>query len=362
MKISNLFFKQKEFYCNNFQVFVGAALVIFLICFSNVQGESPNQTFITLNNSKARPVAMGGAFFSITGDLETIYYNPAGFELTDKKFAENGFYFFLNPTLPPVVWGHPEDFGYDEKLKGKDIFSSLQYLIPSVVYQRQFLIIGITKFEETLLKKPGDKFFDSGDLYHNNYSAGFISLKLANRVNLGATYVAYSRKTKNGSEKKWGGSYGLLIHPGNNTSIGITYFDIPTSFSQVRVPIERIENETINIGFSYNMSPRILVSVDMRNVNEPDKDLSKEMHYGIEGEFLPHTAFRAGYYREKDSMTNLKKDVFSFGIGLIDMNKFRQRVKRLLHSDFIIDYALLSKKDTGAEISLWHFLNVNIRL
>jgi len=353
--------KQMHIFCyGRFLASVFCIFILQIVYYSYAAGDSPSHSFVTLNNTKARPLALGGAFFSLKGDIETVFYNPAGFELLNPQWAK-GFTVFINPVLPFVVWRHSENFDYGKELNVKDFLSSLRYLFPAFIYMNKSINLGVLCYEEALQRGSSERFFESEYFHNNSYTAGFASIWLAKRVRLGATGVAYTRRTPNGSVQKWGGSYGLLIQPSNRTSIGIAYFDMPPDFAQFRNPLEHIEDESINVGISFQYNPRFIFSVDIRNVSEPEKKFSKEIHFGLEGNIYKHTTLRTGYYSEKIGDSSEHLNVFSFGIGLIDLNEFRPNMKRLLHRDYLLNYAVLGQR-VDSDISWWHFLNIHFRL
>ena len=74
-------------------------LSVNIICVS-----AQNNRFVTLSHVKARPLAMGGAFTAVEGDLAAINFNPAAFSLFEVKKPKR-FTFFFEPCRADY-WDH----------------------------------------------------------------------------------------------------------------------------------------------------------------------------------------------------------------------------------------------------------------
>ena len=88
--------------------FVG--LFLFLL-FAPLCLFAQSSRFFTLSNVKARPLAMGGAFMSITDDVASIDFNPAGYFLSENEDSRH-VHLFLNPVSPFVHGLNKSELGW----------------------------------------------------------------------------------------------------------------------------------------------------------------------------------------------------------------------------------------------------------
>ena len=89
---------------------------------------SQTKYFFTLSNQNARPLALGGAFFSVEDDIASINYNPGTVSLYSINKV-NKFTFFFNPVLPLVSIKNHEDFGYKEPYRAGDVIDKFKYVL-----------------------------------------------------------------------------------------------------------------------------------------------------------------------------------------------------------------------------------------
>ena len=318
--------------------------------------------FVTLSNLNARPLALGGAFFSAEDDIASIHYNPSTVLLysADRKAK---FTFFVNPILPFVSMKNPEYFG--KKNGARNIFDSFKYFIKGVIYSRESVILGVLFHEESLYNiKQSEKFFSPENFRYNNYSTFIVNIKLAKRMSFGVNGTSYSQIAPDGRviKGKWGTSYGIFMQPGSNYSIGIAYIDMPSGFSEYRKRMERISDETINAGISYKFRNHTTLYFDIRNINEETQTPDKEIHFGMENNYIKHFSLRCGYFHSKKTETTEKKDVYSLGFGLVDFNNFCNIENRFTHNNFAFNYCAIFEKYYDNEYIVWHFLSLNIRI
>src|SRR4030065_1661472 len=98
MKSTNLLSVLNLIRSSNYMRFFKITYFLVIFCTLNVfpQHRGDNLSFqgITLeNNTGTRALAMGNAFTSITGDVLSVYYNPAGLaDLTKFQISVSGNY------------------------------------------------------------------------------------------------------------------------------------------------------------------------------------------------------------------------------------------------------------------------------
>ena len=123
------------------------------------------------------------------------------------------------------------------------------------------------------------------------------------------------------------------------------------------LPFERLADETMNVGISYNPLPGTILSIDVRNLTEEKKENSREFHFGFEQNIFSLAAIRGGYFKERFNNSNY----YSFGIGLIDSNLLFKKFNRFFHHDFIINYAFIYQ-EKKYEFSRCHFFSLLFRI
>jgi len=317
--------------------------------------------FITLSHVKARPLAMGGAFTAVEGDLAAINFNPAAFSLYKLKKSKR-ITFFLNPVAPIV--GAIENKmlfqGSDSKIN--DYLFSLGLLLKSVSLSLGSIDFTFLLSEEGLNLPDtfvNEKFFRVSG-FRQNYSHTFATrLKLADKVSFGGSAsVLFGSQEADPLEREvgFGFSYGILLKPEKGLSIGVSFFNIPDSLKEFRLQSERIVDESVNIGVSYQPFKGTLLSIDIRNLGEEGSEVVREFHFGLEQVILSHVAIRGGYFSKGGG-----DNVFSGGIGLLDWNTIFDSENVFSHPNFVLNYAFVYEK-TGMVNDRRHFLSFLIRL
>ena len=194
--------------------------------------------------------------------------------------------------------------------------------------------------------------------YFKTFSNSFVAkIFLAEQVSFGVAADLIHYNMNDGDEWAAGFSYGILLQPDSGLNVGLVYHDLPNDFTDARLAFDRVVDETINLGFSYNIFTGTWLSADIRNISEEQKDLVREIHGGIEQNLFSFLALRGGYYRDKLD----KADVLSCGIGLFDLNSLFKTADVFNHQNYALNYAFILKKGNAVE-ERWHYLSFMIRL
>jgi len=335
-------------------------VVAFIVILLSVEAASAQQNyFVTLSTARARPLAMGGAYSSIEDDIASASYNPATLSLYkfDKSFRTT---FYLNPIAPATL--------FYEKLKNNQqnvpdqnqMLKISALLVKAFVVTTRFLDLAFV-FNEQILdttRLVGQKnFFQDCGLLTNNYHSFIARLKLADRVSLGTSASLFTRKVADKIERGWGVSYGILLKPSTRMNVGLAFVYYPTNMKNIRLPLERLSDQTMNIGISYRLTSSTTVSFDLRNLTEDDRNNVREAHFGFEQRAFSIFAIRGGYFQEKFT----RRQTFSGGIGLVDSNLFFKTENRFDHSQFMLNYSFVYQKDHSRD-SIWHVLSLLIRI
>ena len=315
--------------------------------------------FVALSSVKARPLAMGGAFTSIRDDLSAMDYNPAAFDLyqSEKIFRLT---VFFNPVAPVVVAKDHRRLSVSSRSNWTDAFISLGSLVKAVTFSMNSFTAGFLFAEQslgtTLTRKDRRVLSADGFLDHHSNSA-VVNLRLAERVSIAlATSLYYQTE---GQKRQWGlgSSYGVLLKTARKVRVGVAYIDLPKKMPDYRATGERILDETVNFGVSYEPDTRTLLSADIRNLTEEERRITREVHLGAERVLFSQVALRVGYYRKKID----RKNVFSCGLGLMDGNHWVEQGNQFGHPNFCFNYAFVY--DSGPDgPQRWHFASLIIRM
>ncbi len=334
---------------------------IFVLSIKIICIFSQDNQFITLSHAKSRPLAMGGAFTAVEGDLAAINFNPAAFSLYQANKSKR-ITFFLNPVGPVIGAIENKALFHGSGSKIDDYLFSLGLLLKSVS-----LSLGSIDFSfllsEAGLNLPNtfvdEKVFRVSGFRQNHSHTFAARLKLADRVSFGGSAsVLFGSEEADPFERKtgFGFSYGILLKPEKGLNIGVSFFNMADSLKEFRLQSERIVEESVNLGVSYQPFSTTLFSLDVRNLGEEGKEAVREFHFGLEQVILSHLAIRGGYFFKGDG-----DNVFSGGIGLFDWNTMFDSENVFSHPNFVFNYAFVYE-ETGILNDRRHFLSILLRL
>ncbi len=303
---------------------------------------------------------MGGAVTSVEGDIESVLFNPAAVSLY-KGGSGRHLTLFINPISAAAVGIKGSDLFQGRGSKIDDALMALSLVVKSAVFTSGDLQLGVLMGEEGIgsagTLNRSEPFAVDG--YRQNHShALYGRLRLADQVSIGAAaHLIYQSKATDPSDRfdELGLSYGILLEPENGLRVGVSLTNLPDSLSENRQPLDRIIDEAVNVGLSYEIAGSRL-SLDVRNLGEEKKQAVREIHLGFEQALFSHVALRAGWFRRKDN-----GQVYSWGIGVFDGNAVHQTSKKLTHRNFYVNYAFLYDK-TEVERQRIHLLSFFLRL
>jgi len=316
--------------------------------------------YFTLNTTKVRPLAMGSAFTALGDALAAIQFNPAAY-FPRPNNAIPRLTLFLNP-VSPVVGGvnHEELFRGSGSLVD-DTLLSLSLLLKSISVNLNSVQLGFLLGEEGLYLP--EMFFDERFVrvsgFRQNHTHSLIGrLQLADEVSVGASANFLFGSAPGDPMKRrsdFGISYGILLRPEKGLNIGVSFVNLPDSLADYRLPLERLVDESVNIGVAYEMFTKTLVSLDVRNLGEESNRIIRELHLGVEQLILTHLALRAGYFKK-----NSGEHVLSWGVGLLnDTLLFNSRNES--SRNFYLNYAFVYEKSQDTD-TRWHFLSFLIKI
>lgn len=309
-----------------------------------------NDYWVTLSTIKARPLALGGAFVAMQNEWAALYYNPAGFHVSridpDKRFAVA-----LNPMGPILTFSERDDCS--------DGSVSAGWILNAIGVRTAMISWGVLLGEESLmnsdrLNRP--RFFDAAGYQTNRNAAIGLSIALAPRVRFGMAGDMFIREG-GFSKIKFGYRYGLIVKPRENLDVGLCYVDLSKENASDRMELERLADETLNMGAAYSPHRMITLFADVRNVSGEYKVALLEPHFGIELNLSNCYFLRSGFFRARGS----EETSTSLGIGVQDMLRglFWESARSSVRLDF--DAACIWQHNAGIH-NQWFFMALRIIL
>lgn len=304
-------------------------------------------------------MSMGGAFMAVEDNMAAINFNPAAYSLYESKKSHR-ISFFLNPISPVIGIFEREALYSGNGSKGDDILSTLSLLVKSVSFSFHPLEIGLLLGEQALDRVGAftDERVFGVSGYRQNHSHTLVGrLRLAEEVALGGTVsLLYGSKESAPLRRheEIGISYGILLRPEKGLKIGVAFFNLPDSLTQTKLDFERLVDESVNIGVSYQVLDGTLVSMDMRNLGEEGGTAVREIHVGLEQVFFSHLAVRTGFFRKSG------QNVLSWGLALFDGNSLFGFDNQFAHRNFFLNYAFIL--EDRPEKRYEHLLSFHVRI
>jgi len=314
------------------------------------EAHSSPMRYLTVNTTKAKALGMGGAFMAQEDNLAALAFNPAGFR--GSGFGEKwNFSVSFNALAPAVVLRHRGHFEHWT--------TPLGWVIGGCDVTVGSLHMGIRIGEEALSGQAWENaelFKNEAYDFNNNTTLG-IAFKLAPRVSIGAAGDLFLRKTAPGAKKlDLGYRYGIIVKPRSNLSVGLCYIDLPNRYNEDRMVLDRLADETLNIGADYSPFSWIQVAIDVRNVSDEEKGADREPHIGMALSPWKHLEVYGGFYR----ILNTHANVYSFGLALLDWNRFLPVEKRCEFPTFLIQTSMVMENRQHETVP-WFIMSAVLR-
>ncbi len=337
-------------------------IIVLVLMWLPQVGLAQANHYFTLNNVKARPLAMGGAFISVVDDIASVQYNPAAFSLY-KANIQHRVTFFLNPVSPVFAVLEKDDLYSGNGSPVDDLLLSLGLFLKAVTFSQKSLQVGVILGEENLDRPEiirKDRFINAEGYRQNHSHTIFGNVNFADKVALGGAVNIYYSGTPDSpqiSQNKWGISYGVLLKPERGLRIGVAFHNLPDSLQQVRSPLESIIDESVNVGISYTPFTGTTISMDVRNLGEEQNTAIREFRFGFEQTILSQLALRGGFFKG-----DFGKKVFSAGIGILDGNTLFNFDNRFFHQNYWINYAIVYERSDFSDDTISHFFSFIFRI
>jgi len=322
---------------------ITAALLLLVF---TAQSSSGEDRYLTLSTVDTRSLSLGSPA-AMEGGLMSPPINPAGLTIFRNSPLPR-ISIFLNPLgAGAAIYGMQEGKYADTTIKADDFIIPAALLIKAIGFSYQPLNVGVIFGEQMPGGWKQDDFIEYYPLFDNYFNRAFLKFQLAEKVQIGASAEIFAKDDKIDAV---GYSYGILMRPGK-INVGVFYHTSPPGYENEMLHGQRLVNETINAGLSYRPVKMIKFYCGMRNLSESKSKAFMEIHSGLEFTPFEHIGLRAGYYLESG-----EKNSFSLGIGLIDVNEFRNLQDRTDIAEYLIEYSIskLPEENTLQAFSL-HF-------
>lgn len=313
----------------------------------------------TVSFIRARPLSMGAAFMAVEDDLAAIGYNPGTFHLYQKPKAHRLTLFF-NPVGPVVAARDWNSLVGGRSLVAEDVLGLVGLLLKGAAFTAGALNVGVLFGEQALLPprdgvQPG--VFDSSTLLQNQSTSAILRLKPADRVAIGVAGTLISTERTDGVEHGYSLSYGVWLRPAQRVQIGFSYLNMSRPVTKFRMPLERLQNDSVNLGVALQPTSSTVVAIDLRNVGEQQDQILNQTHFGIEQTLFSQIALRGGFYDRPEKDTY----VITGGIGLLSTDTFFGDNDHFGHPSFVFNYAFVYEA-RGAVRERWHLLSFILRI
>lgn len=323
--------------------------------------------FITFNSIRGRSTAMAGAYVSVEDGLSAMLWNPAAFG----GGAEGGrrLRAYVHP-LGPVIAGRQlrdVDLNWkpDDALTLREGLLALALLVRGATFCTPTWSAGLVGFEESLGQETRARFFDLRSAAAAYWNVLAVSVRLAPTVSLGGSAALACRWDERSSRVEGDAySFGVLLKPTSKMNVGLAYFNLPREAPDSRTALERIQDETVNAGFSYYPDDRTLLSVDLRNLSDDEREAAREVHWGVERLVAKWCAVRMGYWRRRSSQPAEQILTAGMGIGPAEQVLRRGRSPNRME---VLTYAFVREArkapgGSGQDTRIWHVVSLLLRI
>jgi len=306
------------------------------------------QNYFTLSNSGARRFSLStpAAFEGYAGDVPI---NPAGFNLYSNEY-EPKFEIFFNPAgALMAVYGLSNGEYSNGTFDEGDVLIPMFLLVKGINLSVHPFDFGLVLGEQNQIGFEGNNFFSYFPVLDDYYNRMFLQLELHRKVAVGLSAEFFFSDEK---IKGVGVSYGVMIKPGK-LHVGVFYYMLPHNYQDSFLYRDRIVEDTVNAGLSWEPVGFLKMYFDLRNLSEENSPTFLEPHAGMETFIWEHTAVRFGFYHEDG-----ERNVFSFGVGLLDLNDFKSLDDQSQRKEYLLNYGL----EILPHDEMAHSLSLNFRL
>ena len=305
-------------------------VVTLLALFSLSAAAAAENRFLTLSISSSRRLALSSPA-AMEGSSSQSPVNPAGFGMFSEAYKPRvRLYFNISGSLTALNDLYRND-EFDDTNDAEKALIAASILFKGISLSNKIIDMGVTLGEQSPQDYHDVRFFKYYPLFDNCHNRAFFRLKLHPKILVGVSAELF---TEGRSIEAIGYSYGVILKPGK-LNAGVFYYILPKSRESGFLLNDRIANETINAGISWKPAAVIEIFADLRNLSEENQPAYLEPHTGIEISPFKHASFRAGFYQRER-----KEGIFSFGIGLLNLDDFRARDDISVSRETALEYSV----------------------
>ncbi|HPG30704.1 MAG TPA: hypothetical protein PKY81_13570 [bacterium] len=352
-------------------------VIFFLILISEIPSYSKNY-YQLFAYTKSEVLGRGGVCVGVPSKISFYGFNPASFSNSNKEILYGeGFnisfdLFRSAKEYPKELARYSElndDFEKSNDSKDKEnengaysetlelIFvPALISLVKSVkegkIFQDNFYV-GTNLFENLSSTDKNQNYIGLENHYHS-LVLGFMPLKNLT-VGYELNYIHTKSGTANtvsdnsGNGDGFGSIIGLFVMPATGLGAGLTYVDYSSDIKKSRIFLDRVIDQSINLGVSYHPG-NFLFGYDIKNINNRKNQAYMESHFGISYVINLFRQINAdlhlGYYKNNDD--NSRNYAYGFSIYKTNVNADNKR------SGFSLGFSNLIEKEKSSTSN--HFL------
>ena len=340
---------------------VTVLISVALIVASASGTRADEERYIGSGSSRARAVAMGGAYAAAQDGFSAGLYNPGAF-VAEQAVDGSRLRWMLNPLALPIgLYDYRDRDRYwscDDELTAAEALESAAMTVKGLTLNTEYVDVGLCLWEEILSYGAGSnrsgRLFTVEGLSRGMFHSAFANFKIAPTVSIGLSGMLYRIREDGKTSSSGGYSFGVLLEPAPRLLVGLSYMVMPDVATDARMVLEDIASETAIAGLSYHPDDRTIFTMDLRAVNKDDLATSRQIHTGLERRLADRFAVRAGYYRKKDT----QDDVLSFGVGILPRWSANDGIDTAALSDIVSYTLVLEENGTRRR---WHIVSMACR-
>jgi len=339
--------------------FLTLPLAVAVACLQAGTCAMPAGAVGSVSTTAVRPMGMGGAFMAVEDQAAAAAWNPGAFAPRECREA-GGVRVHLNVLGAPAIARETgllsgvETDEFDRLPAAEKLGVAVGGVLKSASLRRGGFACGVLFLEEHLDPsglRESKGLADAGDILDGYYTVLCVAFRLSSTVSIGASETVFAGRNEDGERTYGAGrSYGALLKPNDQVSVGLTYVDIPPGFQDYRREIEGLGPRTMNAGLAYAPLDGLAFTFDLRDLAEKHEDTALKPRVGAEINLWGKGALRVGHYREESEGAN----VLSLGVGAIPMEACHSDGVGRRSDGFVLNYASLISEEQGPR----HLLSV----